>query len=54
MPPRLCRHLDLDPVCTQYMELPMTHSIPHEDIKTVVPVQVIAGLAPVEEDASNT
>ena len=49
MAPCLCRHLDPDPVCSQYAERPGTHSIPCQYIKTAVPIEGVVGLVQVEE-----
>ena len=48
MAPHLCHHLELGPVCLQYAEHPGTHSIPRQDIQTVVPVYNVLYLAQVD------
>ena len=48
--PRLLRHLDLGPVCPQYVERPGPHSIPHQDIHIVFHIQGVVGLLQVNED----
>ena len=50
MPPYLCLHLEPDQVCMQDAECTGPYSIPRRYVKTAVPVQVITGLAHIEED----
>ena len=40
--------MDPEPVCPQNVEGPGPHSIPHQDIKTAIPIQGILGLSQAE------
>ena len=45
--PLLRRHLEPDPVCPQYVDIPGPHSMPRQDIKISVSFQGDVGLAQV-------